>query len=48
MEISVKNYYYYYYYHYYYYYYYWRMAMLGPPLHDGLYSVAWTVFDGWR
>ena len=22
--------------------------MLGPPLHDGLYSMAWTVFDGRR
>ena len=25
-----------------------RMAMLGPPLHDGLYSMAWTVVAGWR
>ena len=25
-----------------------EMAMLGPPLHDSLYSMAWTVFAGWR
>ena len=25
-----------------------RMAILGPPLHDGLYSMAWTVVAGWR
>ena len=25
-----------------------RMAMLGPPLHDGLYCMAWTVLAGWR
>ena len=25
-----------------------RMAMLGPPLHNGLYSMAWTVLAGWR
>ena len=23
-----------------------RMAMLGPPLHYGLYSMAWTVVAG--
>ena len=22
--------------------------MLGPPLHYGLYSMAWTVLAGWR
>ena len=22
--------------------------MLGPPLHDGLYCMAWTVVAGWR
>ena len=22
--------------------------MLGPPLHYGLYSMAWTVVAGWR
>ena len=25
-----------------------RVAMLGPPLHYGLYSMAWTVVAGWR
>ena len=25
-----------------------RMAMLGPPVHDGLYPMAWTVLAGWR
>ena len=25
-----------------------RMAMLGPPLHYGLYSMALTVVAGWR
>ena len=25
-----------------------RMAMLGPPVHDGLYCMAWTVLAGWR
>ena len=25
-----------------------RMAMLGPPLHNGLYSMAWTVLAGWH
>ena len=25
-----------------------RMAMLGPPLHYGLYSMAWTMVAGWR
>ena len=24
------------------------MAMLGPPLHYGLYIMAWTVVAGWR
>ena len=24
------------------------MAMLGPPVHDGLYCMAWTVLAGWR
>ena len=22
--------------------------MLGPPLHNGLYCMAWTVLAGWR
>ena len=22
--------------------------MLGPPVHDGLYCMAWTVLAGWR
>ena len=22
--------------------------MLGPPLHYGLYSIAWTAVAGWR
>ena len=25
-----------------------RMAMLGPPLHYGLYSMSWTGVAGWR
>ena len=25
-----------------------RMAILGLPLHDGLYCMAWTVLAGWR
>ena len=25
-----------------------RKAMLGPPLHNGLYFMAWTVLAVWR
>ena len=25
-----------------------RKAMLGPPLHNGLYCMAWTVLAVWR
>ena len=25
-----------------------RKAMLGPPLRNGLYCMAWTVLAGWR
>ena len=25
-----------------------QMAILGPPLHNGLYCMAWTMSPGWR